>query len=121
MEKDNDVKNLLAKGAEFASPHFTVNIMKKISDLSSKPALSYQPLVSIKIVKAFITAFVLVVTMIFLLCLMISTPELPLISSKEIPQIIFISANKILFFILSFWLVFYLNNALQKRSLAKFI
>ncbi len=117
MEQDIEIKNLLAKGAEVASADFTDSIMKKINGLSLNPSFNYQPLVSKKIRKTFVIVFGAVISMIFVLGIIISTPELPLINSINIPQIIFIAYDKVLFFIIAFWLVFAINNVLQKKIL----
>ncbi len=116
MERDMQLKNLLAKSTEKASAGFTESILKKIEAISPATT-SYQPLVNENIKKAFLITFAVVVIMILLLCLIIKSSQLTFINVIQLPKLSAETYYNVFAFIISFWLVFSINTFIQKNTL----
>jgi hypothetical protein len=116
MEQDKQLKEVLSHGTEIASADFTEGIMKRIQNLSVHAAY-YQPLVSIKMKRAFILIFGILVLLILLVCLTIGSPALPLVSTIKVPELSMYTCYKIFGFIFSFWFVFITNSFVEKSKM----
>lgn len=115
MERDTQLKNLLAKGAETASAGFTESILDKINGLA--PLAPYQPLISNTVKKAFIIAFASVVGLILLVCLLIKASQITFLNPIELPGLSPDTYYNVFAFIVSFWLVFSVNKFIQRIRL----
>ena len=116
MEQDKQLKEILLNSAERASAGFTGAVMKKVNGLSATP-LYYQPLVSPKLKSLFVFTFGALVAAILGLCLIIALTDLRVVSwiqNRELPDL---NYNRILYFILTFWIVFIVNTLFEKKFL----
>ena len=116
MEQDKQLKEILLNSAERASADFTSAVMKKVNGLSATP-LYYQPLVNSKLKRLFLFTFGALVAAILGLCLIIALTDLHVVSwiqSMEFPDL---NYNRILIFILTFWIVFTVNTLFEKKFL----
>jgi hypothetical protein len=116
MEADEHIKQILLNSAEGASPGFTDAVIKRVNGLS-EPRLHDQPLVSVKWQRRFLIAFGTLVMAILILCLLIAGTHSTIfnwIADINIPEV---SYNRILLFIITFWVVFSVNALLQKKFL----
>lgn len=122
MEKDHTLKELLLQGSEPASPHFTESVMERVHKLSATP-FYYQPLVSPSLKRAFIIVVSVLVTSIFLLCLLIAAPDLPStpawIAIGAVITFIYSNSYTILAYIVCFWLIFLANSFVERRVMRK--
>lgn len=118
MEKDTDFKNILMNGAEGASPDFTNAVMKRVAGLSGS-RLSYQPLVSPAVQRIFLLTFGLLVAAILVLCLLIAFASFYDTSWLQQLKLPALNYNRVLLFIITFWIVFSANRLLEKRFVSR--
>ena len=117
MEQDQ-IKELLLQGSEKASAHFTSTVMNRVQQLSTTP-FYYQPLVSRGLKKAFLITVLVLVTAIFLVCLLLASPNLSIPGWPAAQAvIIFMQVNlyTILAYIICFWILFAANAFLEKKK-----
>ena len=114
MERDKQLKEILEKGAEKASVNFTASVMAGVHALSSKPFV-YEPLVSPLVRRVFIIAFISVIALIFISCLVIATSGISFTWAIQMPDISPETYQKIVSGIVIFWIVFAINNAVTKN------
>lgn len=117
MEQDNHIKQLLLNSAEGASVNFTDAVLKKIDNLSVVRRYDH-PLVPQKLQRLFLATFGFVVIMIFVLCLVIAAAHKNVVNWIKNWQLPEIGYDKIVVFILCFWIVFAANALLQKKVLS---
>ena len=118
MEKDEQLKKWLLSASEPASPGFAEAVMKKIS-MGQAPLSNYQPLVSTRWVRLFFVVFVVLVTVILLLC-MIST--FSNMNIRNWIQGLYADApefGKVIVFLIVFWLMFMVNSIMTKRRMMR--
>jgi hypothetical protein len=118
MEADKNIKQILLNSAEGASPGFTDAVMKKVNGLSGI-RLYQQPLVPLKWQRLFLVAFGTLVMAILILCLLIAFSHMPVsswIAGINIPEV---NYTRIVVFISTFWVVFSVNELLQKKLLRR--
>ncbi len=114
MEQDKQLKEILRNSAERASVDFTSAVMNRVQGLSAAPA-PYQPLVHPKVTKLFFFVFTALVAAIAALSLGMGLLHLRIeqyLQNIALPQLDY---NRILLFILLFWVLFTLNALLQKQ------
>lgn len=116
MEQDKHLKEILLNASEIASPDFTDAIMKRVNLLSTATSY-YKPLISSKMRKAFVFTFIAIVSSILLLCLLIGSANIPLISWLKILPLPVYTYYEVLAFIFIFWIVFTVNALLRKNKL----
>ena len=116
MEKDKQLKEILFHSTESVSPDFTQAVMHSIHQLPSA-SFHYQPLLSSKMKKALVITFSVLVSAIVILCMVISSPNLPFIEWIQTSLLSDRFMNKVLIYILSFWLVFIINTLIKTRRL----
>jgi hypothetical protein len=117
MQEDKKLKELLAKGAlEETSPDFTAELMRRIEALPQTKA-TYQPSINNKIRLAFITIFATVLSALLAISFFVQPSSLPFRFSIK-PA--FVSAEvfyNLVCFIITFWLLMFLNYYLNKRNI----
>jgi hypothetical protein len=116
MEKDKYIKQILLNSAEGALENFTDVVLKRINGLSAI-RLYDEPLVHPKWQRRFLFTFGFIVIAILVLCLLIAVSHTDIVNwikSRELPEI---GYNKILIFILCFWIVFAVNTLIEKKFL----
>jgi len=113
MEQDKQLKEILFNSTEEASADFTNLVMNKVYALSSSSG--YQPLVSSKLKKLFVLAFVITVGAILSLCLAISFANTNIVGWIESIPLPHLDYKKLLLFILIFWVLFYLNMLWERK------
>jgi hypothetical protein len=116
MEVDKHLKQLLLNSAEGAAPGFTDAVMKRVNGLSGVRPYQ-QPLVPLKWQRLFLLAFGTLVMTILVLCLLIAFSHIPVsswIAGINIPEV---NYTRIVVFISTFWVVFSVNELLQKKLL----
>jgi hypothetical protein len=116
MEHDRQLKQLLLNSAERASADFTDAVMKKVNGVPARP-LNYQPLVSPRLKRLFLFTFGALIAAIFGLCLIIALTDFHVVSWVQNAAFPDINYNKILIFILTFWIVFTVNTLLENKFL----
>ena len=116
MEQDKQLKKILANSADGASPDFTSAVMERVNGLSAK-SLYYQPLVSPKWQRLFLLTFVTVAGAIFALCFIIAFSHISITSQLQSLELGNINYDKIVLFIILFWMMFSMNALLQKKLL----
>lgn len=122
MEKDHTLRELLLQGSEPASNQFTESVMERVHKLSATP-FYYQPLVSPSLKRAFIIVVSVLVTSIFLLCLLMAAPDLPSppawMAIGSIITFVYSNSYTILAYIICFWVTFLANSFVQKTYFIK--
>ena len=116
MEQDQKLKELLLLGSERASTHFTAGVMKRVQGLTATP-FYYQPLVSAGLKKAFLITVSVLVAAIFLVCLLLSSPDLTFPSWPAVQYVItFMDENSytILAYIVCFWMMYAASAFVEK-------
>ena len=116
MEEDKHIKQVLLHSAEGASENFTNFVLKRINELAVT-RMTYQPLVAPKWQRIFLSAFAFIGITIIVLCLLLAYGQIDAskwIKNWEVPAI---GYNKIIAFILCFWIVFGLNALFNKKLL----
>ena len=113
MEQDTQLKEILLNSAERASADFTDAVMKKIYSLSAA-ACYYKPLVSPRFKKGFVLAFGAIVVAILSLCLILALADLNFIGWVQNVPLPDLNYNRLLLFILIFWILFILNMQFEK-------
>jgi len=117
MQDDKNFKEILKKGAlEETSPDFTAAIMRRIEAVAVIET-SHQPLINPKIKLAFIIASVTVLSALFAISIFISPADLPFNFLIRIPTISIHAFHDIVYFVITFWLLVFLNHYLNKRNL----
>ena len=117
MEKDEQLKQILLNSAAGTSPDFTDTVMKKVNELSTI-SLHYQPLVSGKLRKLFLFLYILLAGSILVLCLRITFTSPQFVNLIETIMPKGLRFDKILVFILSFWIVFGVKSLLEKKIIS---
>ncbi len=117
MKQDKQLKQILLNSAEKASVDFTDTIMKKVNALSVIQ-LYYQPLVSPKWQRLFLFAFGALIVAILALCLIIGLTPIHVVSWIQSLNLPVLSYNRLLVFIVTFWIVFCVNALLEKKFLS---
>jgi hypothetical protein len=113
MEQDKQLKEILSYSTEGVPDHFTDAVMKKVNALPVTQ-LHAQPLVSRKVIRAFIFTYIAVVTLILLLCVLMRMPDVPYLS--WIQNILRdVNYGRALVVVLLFWMVFAVNTLVTKR------
>jgi hypothetical protein len=119
MESDKQLKELLEKGTEKASLNFTAGVMAGVHARAAKPFV-YEPLVSPLVRRIFMIAFIAVLALIFISCLLIIISGMSFTWSVKMPDISAETYQKIITGILIFWIVFAINK-LVTRSWLKLV
>ena len=117
MERDEELRQILFNSAEPASPGFTESVMQRVNVLSARPL--YQPIVSSRLKKLFLATFATITTAIVIICLIMTFDYSTItrwLQSIKLPEI---NYYKVLFFIVSFWIVFAANALMGKKILAR--
>jgi len=119
MEKDEHLKKLLLAASGEASPGFADAVMKRVKDLPLQSS-GYQPLVPPKWERLFLMAFCILVFAILLLILVITLSNLNF--EKWLPGLAFSfpGLDKVIAFLIIFWVIFSVNAALGNRQTASF-
>ncbi len=117
MHDDKNFKELLSKGAlEETSKGFTDEIMRRI-EAAPVSETSHQPLINHKIKLAFIIVFVTVLSALIALSIFIPPSNLPFDFWIKIPSVRLADFYNLVYFIMAFWFVMFLNHHLNKRNL----
>ncbi len=117
MQDDKNFKEILKKGAlEETSPDFTAAIMRRIKAVAVIET-SHQPLINPKIKLAFIIVFVTVLSALFAISIFISPADLPFNFLIRIPTISIDAFYDTVYFVITFWLLVFLNYYLNERNL----
>ena len=116
MEQDKQLKQILLNSAEWASADFADTVMKKVTGVAASP-LNYQPLVSPKLKRLFLFTFGGLIAAILGLCLIIALTNLHVVNWIQNVEFPNINYNRILIFILTFWIVFTVKTLLEKKFL----
>ena len=114
MKEDKHIRQVLLNSAEGASNDFTDLVLKRINKLSVTRS-GYQPLVSPKWQRVFLLTFASIAIAIIILCLLLAYGPVDAsrwIKNSEVPEI---GYNKIVAFIVCFWIVFGLNVLFNKK------
>lgn len=114
MERDQQLKELLEKGAGKASVDFTASVMASVHALASKPFV-YEPLIPPLMRRIFMIVFITVLALIFITCLVITTSGMSFTWSIKMPDISPETYLKIISGILIFWMVFAINKVITKN------
>lgn len=116
MEKDKQLKEILLHSTESASPDFTQAVMRKVNQLPSASSY-YQPLLSHSMKRVLILTFTILVSAIVILCMIISSPDLPFIEWIQTSLLTDKTFTKVLIYLLSFWFVFFINAVIVTNKL----
>lgn len=118
MEQDQKLKELLLLGSERASLQFTEGVMKRVERVAATPFYC-QPLVSPRLRKAFLITVSVLVAAIFLLCLLLASPELAFPGWPVVQSVVAFTAENfytLLAYIISFWILFAANAFIEKKA-----
>ena len=113
MEQDNLYKKLLEKGSEKASPSFTNNVMEAVN-LATKP-FAYQALVPPVVKRIFISIFIALLVLIFVLCLFIAVDGIDFSQFITLPDISPETFKQTVTIILLFWAIYAANYWMAER------
>lgn len=114
MEQDKQLREILLNSAERASADFTGAVMNKVNKLTAR-SLYYQPLVSPKLTRLFIFTFGALITAILGLCSISALTNIHVLSWLQSIKFFDLNYNRILIFILMFWIVFSVYTLLEKK------
>jgi hypothetical protein len=112
MQEDKRLKDLLVKYAvEETSENFTSTVMQRIELMSAK---TYIPLLKQNPLKILIVAFLLVCTGLLVISIfMYDSFQLPFYFSIMFPAKYF---SQIIFFLIAFWVVMFINHFWNKKQ-----
>ena len=114
MKEDKHIRQVLLNSAEGTSINFTDLVLERINKLSVTRS-GYQPLVSPKWQRVFLLTFAFIAVAIIILCVLLAYGPVDAsrwIKNWEVPEI---GYNKIIAFIVCFWIVFGLNVLFNKK------
>lgn len=119
MKQDKQLLELLSAHSEKASDNFTEMVMQKVNAHAVAP-YEYVPLVSPRWQKVFLIAFAVLALSIFALISFMAVSNSALVSQFPNIDLTIIFENKMLSFLVIFWIVFCMNALLQKKFSFKF-
>src|SRR4051812_13340743 len=102
MEQDKLLQEILEKGTEKASANFTASVMAGVHALAAKPFV-YEPLIPASLKRIFILVFITVIALVFVLCVVIASPDIAFIQNMKPPDLSPETYQKIINSILVFW------------------
>ena len=114
MDQNNFYKQILQKGLEKSSPAFTENVMASIQNASARPFV-YKPLIPPAIIRYFIILFISLLTIIFVLCMLLTLHGIKFLQFVKLPSISPGTFKQITTAIVLFWIIFAANYWITGR------